>query len=290
MATHRAMQAAGMTVTASAPMSGPYAMAAFVDAVFSGRVNSGATVSATLLITGYQKSYGNIYSSAAEVFGAQYANDIESLLPTTTARSVLYTQGKLPRMRCSARRLPILRLPTSHPRHAGQSGTRLRARLWHGPIDPEQFPPELPAGRAGQPDGGWPATTTGLAAATPGFASGRQRSRMICATGLQPPRPAVRRQCGPGSLLVQHATDAGLLGSERAHAQSGVVLDLDSTALANDPYADLKSQFALAKQVAAATAVAQGRRMAGERGDRCLSRRAGTPILPAAVQSFFAAR
>ena len=30
MATHRAMQAAGMTVTASAPMSGPYSLAAFV--------------------------------------------------------------------------------------------------------------------------------------------------------------------------------------------------------------------------------------------------------------------
>ena len=37
MATHRAMQAAGMTVTASAPMSGPYALSAFVDAVFRGR-------------------------------------------------------------------------------------------------------------------------------------------------------------------------------------------------------------------------------------------------------------
>lgn len=33
MATHSAMQAAGMTVTASAPMSGPYALAAFSDAI-----------------------------------------------------------------------------------------------------------------------------------------------------------------------------------------------------------------------------------------------------------------
>jgi alpha/beta superfamily hydrolase len=39
MATHRAMQAAGMQVTAAAPMSGPYALAAFVDAVFYGDVN-----------------------------------------------------------------------------------------------------------------------------------------------------------------------------------------------------------------------------------------------------------
>ena len=34
MATHKAMQAAGQTVTASAPMSGPYALAAFGDAVY----------------------------------------------------------------------------------------------------------------------------------------------------------------------------------------------------------------------------------------------------------------
>ena len=36
MATHRAMQAGGQIVTASAPMSGPYALAAFGDAVFLG--------------------------------------------------------------------------------------------------------------------------------------------------------------------------------------------------------------------------------------------------------------
>jgi len=55
MATHRAMQAAGMKVTATAPMSGPHALAAFVDAVFYGEVNGDATVSVTLLLTAYQR-------------------------------------------------------------------------------------------------------------------------------------------------------------------------------------------------------------------------------------------
>src|SRR5882672_12772610 len=55
MATHRAMQAAGMKVTAAAPMSGPYALAAFVDAVFYGEVNGNAPVSSALLLTAYQK-------------------------------------------------------------------------------------------------------------------------------------------------------------------------------------------------------------------------------------------
>src|SRR5262249_39476606 len=90
LATHQAMQAAGMSVTASAPMSGPYALAAFVDAVFEGEVNGGAPVVATLLFTSYQHSYGNIYASASDVFSPQYAVGIDSLLPTTVPRSQLY--------------------------------------------------------------------------------------------------------------------------------------------------------------------------------------------------------
>ncbi len=96
MATHRAMQAAGMTVTAAAPMSGPYALAAFVDAVFYGEVNGDAPVSSTLLLTAYQKAYGDIYANPGDVFETQYARGIDSLLPTTTPRSQLYAEGKLP--------------------------------------------------------------------------------------------------------------------------------------------------------------------------------------------------
>src|SRR5450631_2409883 len=96
MATHRAMQAAGMTVTAAAPMSGPYALAAFVDAVFYGEVNGDAPVSSTLLLTAYQKAYGDIYANPGDIFESQYAPGIDSLLPTTTPRSQLYSEGKLP--------------------------------------------------------------------------------------------------------------------------------------------------------------------------------------------------
>src|SRR6202011_3154223 len=48
MAAHRGIEAGGMSVSASAPMSGPYALAAFVDAVFFGQVNGAAPVSSTL--------------------------------------------------------------------------------------------------------------------------------------------------------------------------------------------------------------------------------------------------
>ena len=44
MATHRAIQAANGTVTASAPMSGPYSLSAFADAVFMGEVTDSAAL------------------------------------------------------------------------------------------------------------------------------------------------------------------------------------------------------------------------------------------------------
>ncbi len=63
MATHRALQEAGETVTASAPMSGPYALSAGADAIFQGRVTGGSPVNLTLLLTSYQNAYGDIYAT-----------------------------------------------------------------------------------------------------------------------------------------------------------------------------------------------------------------------------------
>ena len=96
MATHRAMQAAGMTVTASAPMSGPYALLAFGDAVFYGQVNIGATVFTPLLVTSYQNSYGNIYKNLTDVYEANYAPKMADVLPSTTPLATLFTNGTLP--------------------------------------------------------------------------------------------------------------------------------------------------------------------------------------------------
>ena len=96
MATHRALQEAGETVTASAPMSGPYALSAFSDAIFQGQVTGGSPVNLTLLLTSYQNAYGNLYASTTDVYEAQYATDIETLLPSTTPLGELEDQGKLP--------------------------------------------------------------------------------------------------------------------------------------------------------------------------------------------------
>ncbi len=96
MATDKAMQAAGETVTATAPMSGPYAAEAFGDAIMTGHVNFDAPEFAVLTTTSYQRAYGNVYSATTDVYSPQYAAGIDSLLPSATPLATLIQEGKLP--------------------------------------------------------------------------------------------------------------------------------------------------------------------------------------------------
>jgi Secretory lipase len=96
MAAVKAMQAAGIAVTASAPMSGPYNLGIFGDVVYGGTVNAGATLFSPLLTTSYQKSYGDLYTTTSALYAPAYATGIESLLPSTTSLTGLITSGKLP--------------------------------------------------------------------------------------------------------------------------------------------------------------------------------------------------
>lgn len=96
MATERALQAAGATVTAAAPMSGPYALEAFGDAIFFGNVDLGSTEFAPLLVSSYQHAYGNIYAATTDVFSPTYATGIEALLPSTTPIDTIFSTGLLP--------------------------------------------------------------------------------------------------------------------------------------------------------------------------------------------------
>lgn len=95
MAAQRKLQLDGTPVTAGAHLSGPYALGTFGDAVFAGNVNLGATQFIPLLSTGFQRTYGNLYSTPADMYEAPYADYIETLLPSTSS-STLLSSGKLP--------------------------------------------------------------------------------------------------------------------------------------------------------------------------------------------------
>jgi hypothetical protein len=102
MATAKALEAAAdPTYVASAPMSGPYALAAFGDMVFYGGVNLGSTIFSPMIATSYQRQFGNIYNSPTDttnLFSAQYAPTIDALLPSNTPLSTLIQTGKLPQL------------------------------------------------------------------------------------------------------------------------------------------------------------------------------------------------
>jgi secretory lipase len=111
MATQRALQAAGATVTGMAGLSGPYALEAFGDVILFGDVDLGSTVFTPLLTTSYQKAYGNIYAMPSDVYSATYATGIETLLPSATPLDTLFAQGLLPETALFDSTTPVVSVP-----------------------------------------------------------------------------------------------------------------------------------------------------------------------------------
>jgi hypothetical protein len=260
MATHRAMQAAGMKVTASAPMSGPYALAAFVDAVFYGEINGDAPVSSTLLLTAYQRAYGNIYASAADVFETQYAMGIDSLLPSSTPRSQLYVQGKLPEYALFSPTPPAPAFADITPPQAPANLAAVFALgFGAGNLLQNSYRLSYLQDAQANPDGGFPTITSGIAAATPGL-PWRQALKLNDLRNWVPTAPVLL--CGGDVDPLVFWLDTALMQSYwAAHAPASAsigVLDLESAASPNDPYTNLKQGFEAAKALVAANAVAQG--------------------------------
>jgi hypothetical protein len=97
MATHRAMQELGIEVAASAPGAGPFAMGLFGDNVFQAKESTpGDGFQVPLLITSFQKAYGDIYLSTEEFYNPAFARGIEGLLPAEGNPGRYFTEGRLP--------------------------------------------------------------------------------------------------------------------------------------------------------------------------------------------------
>ena len=79
LATHKAIEqkySSEFSLTASAPLSGPYSLKNFAALIFADatKQNIGATIFTPLLIDSFQRSYGNIYAAGnpGEVYNAPY--------------------------------------------------------------------------------------------------------------------------------------------------------------------------------------------------------------------------
>ncbi|HEY5806381.1 MAG TPA: hypothetical protein VIT67_00345 [Povalibacter sp.] len=289
MSTHRAMQAAGMTVTASAPMSGPYALAAFGDAVFYGHVSGSAPLFLTMMITGYQRAYGNVYGATTDIFEARYASGIDTLLPTTVARSTLYSEGKLPQYQLFNNTPP-------DPAYAAYTPPTTPAELaWmfalgFGPdnLITNTYRLAYLNDAQANPDGGWPNTTTGIPAAAPGNTL-RQAFKTNDLRNWTPTSPVLL--CGGGEDPTVYYMNTQLM--QGYWAASGTtapitILDVDAAKTDNDPYDEEKTGFALVKDTVAATAIAGG---ASDGGARAVAEAYHSTLVPpfclSAVRSTF---
>jgi hypothetical protein len=260
MATHLAMQAAGMTVTASAPLSGPYALEAFVDAEFEGEVSGGAPIAATMLLTAYQNSYGNIYTSTSEVYSPQYAPTIATLLPSTMTRSSLYAAGLLPESALFDSTAPT-------PAYAAFTPATTPAVL--APVFAQGFGSDGLINNSyrlsylqdeqANPDGGFPTVTNDVPAAAPTL-PWRQALKANDLRSWTPVAPTML--CGGDEDPEVLYLNTQLMQTYWvAHAPASApisVLDLDSSTQSSGLDGSLQAGFQAAKLAVAAAAVAQG--------------------------------
>jgi alpha/beta superfamily hydrolase len=288
MATHRALQAAGQVVSASAPMSGPYALAAFGDAIFQGRVSTSAPVNVTLLTTSYQRAYGNIYSNVTDAFEARYASSIDSLLPSNVSTGDLYAQGKLPRSELfnSTPPDPLFAqiTPATDPANLA---TVFAKGFGTNNLITNNYRLAALQDALSSPDGGFPTTTTGVPAANPANAL-RQGLKLNDLRNWSPTAP-VLLCAGNLDPVVFYFNTQLMQAYWTANRPSApvTVLDVDSSASSADPYSSLKQAFSVAKDVLAAIAVVGGAKDGGQSAVLDAYHGLVAPFCLAAVASFF---
>ena len=260
MATQRAMQAAKQTVTAAAPMSGPYALEAFGDALFFGAVDLGSTVFAPLVTTSYQHAYGNIYTATTDVYSTTYASGIDTLLPSTTTIDQIFTNGTLPQTALFNSTTPTVTVPNNPQLSAILTGA---LAVPHDPNNPETPLFDLGFGTpylvnnsyrvsyaldaAQNPDGAVPTPAAGLplAAAPPaqtlrlGFYTNDLRN------GKWAPNSPTLMCGGDQDPTVFFPVNTLTMQAFWAALPPGLitVLDVNATPVANDPFAPIQAGF-----------------------------------------------
>ncbi len=292
MATHRAMQAAGSVVTAAAPLSGPYALSAFGDAIFRGQVPMSGPANLTMLISSYDTAYTDIYVNTTDVFEAKYATGIASLLPSTTPLTDLESQGKIP----SA---VVFNSTPPDPAFAPLTPAVAPADL--ASVFAKGFGADFLIANAYRlsylqdtqtaPDGAFPTKTDGLPPANPTHAL-RRALKLNDLRNWAPTAPVL--VCG-GSQdpTVFYLNTQSMVDYWAASAPSAplTVLNVDAAPTAGDPYAGLKTGFQAAKDLVRTSAVIGG---ASDGGDAAVFGAYHAALVPpfclSAAKSFFDVR
>lgn len=266
MATHRALQAAGVKVTASAPGSGPYALAAIADALIEGEVNLGSTLFTTLIVTSYQRAYGNIYRRPGDFFDAVYAPGIETLLPNAQPLNKLFAAGKLPSAQLFSSMPPAPRFASMTP-PAAPSLTPpalmplFAAGFGKANLVRNEYRLTLLEDAAAHPDGGFPNASPAMEPAANPLHPLRQAFKRNDLRNWLPRAPVLL--CGGAADPTVFFFNARLEQAywRNAGVPAGLtsVLDVDTPVVGpGDPYAAIKQGFANARAQVASQAVAGG--------------------------------
>jgi len=270
LATQRAIQqqhSGEFSVTATAALSGPYALAHMADDIFSGRPNTGVTSYLPLLTTSGQRAGAALYSAPEDLYEARYASGIESLLPNKVRLDDLVSKGKLPKGALFAR--------DSQPQAADASAffadrnlvrTSYRnAYLQDMASNPCELDPAQPLACAPQHTLRKWMRKNDLRNYTP------SSPLMLCGGGQDP--------------VVPFANTTATYAYFKAHGAAPVLVDLESQQ-PDDAYLPFKQAFAHERDTMRADAVKKGNDAVKAVSDRYHSRLAAQYCLMAA-RSFF---
>jgi hypothetical protein len=268
MATERALQASGAMLAGAAPLSGPYALEAFGDAIFFGNVNLGSTEFAPLLSTSYQKAYGNIYSAVTDLYSATYSNGIETLLPSENPGAV-FSNNLLPETQLFDSTTPVVSVP-NEPGLSAELTALLSVPGSPGyPVPPNALTPLFAAGfgnpylinnsyrvgyaldAAADPDGAFPTTMAGapLAATPPMQPLRLALNKNDLRNGAWTPTAPTLLCGGDGDPTVFFSLNTGVMAAFwSAQVQSGLLSVLDVGAAPVGPYAELQTAFQAAEE------------------------------------------
>lgn len=257
LATQRALQAAGQTVTAAAPLSAPSAISLLVDYASLGAPALGGTVFTPLLSTSWQKQFGNVYTAPTDLYEAQYATGIETLLPSTTPVATLFATGRLPQTALyPANAVPGPALP-AFAAFYGPNNLLTQRFLTASAVDATAANP--------CPGNAFPATAASRSSTSPlACAPAVGFRRAAVANDLRnfvPTRPVFF--CGgandPTVNFESTRSTAGYFAARGVPAAALTVLDLETAPTsAADPFATAKGGFAQAKAATAAQVAAAG--------------------------------
>jgi hypothetical protein len=230
---------------------------------------------------------GTGLSAFPDKVSAGTAAGIDSLLPSTTPRSQLYAQGKLPEFALSTPPAPQF-ADITPPTAPANLAAVFALGFGAGNLLQNSYRSSYLEDAQANPDGGFPTVTTGVAAAVPEL-PWRQALQMNDLRDWVPTAPVLL--CGGDVDPLVFWFNTQLMQNYWAsHAPASAsisVLDLESAVSPNDPYASLKNGFELAKALVAANAVAQGANGALA-VDEAYHAQLVAPFCFTAVKAFFA--